>query len=534
MFLFRSSCFLDWVLVLSLDLPHWIRRVVTVDQFTTAMASIQEASASPRQEIDSQQSRQFVVQDETPCDSRPHLPPPLGSIVPRAPPYMLHGPFEVASPALRLFDGSSTWDDLDSIPVANLPAKFRMPDMERYIVVGCLYTYLRLYSTVMRAHGLDESQMITMFPLSLSEASRRELEGLRQRSDEFISSFISHRQGKIAEILTPEGAAWLMDLDGNRFSEPTNVDQLKSNPSRPSFLSFLLPYHPSLRYVPCLKTTLRPWDQMSSLTASTWTVVFGLPGSHGYDLYLVEPPRSFQLGPHFSTLGCHHASPSGRYILDIWARFNDFMTFVLQTCRAPDAILGHIFHFGCDLWIFTYVACSMIDDFMSPDFRPIIHRCHTRAYFRSIEIFRSSWSCMLIPICEASPLVYMIIHGYGIHARSMFDFILSEFSEEPLDRVILGYISNHCASHWCYSRVIGDGSISITRLRCIVFASSTIIPELFIDMSSQRSVVRDSSFSLLDPLLDLCESSYWGIPPLFGFTVSHADFMVVGPICRSL
>ncbi|RVW70823.1 hypothetical protein CK203_059381 [Vitis vinifera] len=27
--------------------------------------------------------------------------------------------------------------------------------------------------------------------------------------------------------LTPEGAAWLMDLDGNRFLEPTNVDQLK-------------------------------------------------------------------------------------------------------------------------------------------------------------------------------------------------------------------------------------------------------------------------------------------------------------------
>ncbi|RVW67067.1 Gag-Pol polyprotein [Vitis vinifera] len=27
--------------------------------------------------------------------------------------------------------------------------------------------------------------------------------------------------------LTPEGAAWLTDLDGNQFSEPTNVDQLK-------------------------------------------------------------------------------------------------------------------------------------------------------------------------------------------------------------------------------------------------------------------------------------------------------------------
>ena len=27
--------------------------------------------------------------------------------------------------------------------------------------------------------------------------------------------------------LTLEGVAWLMDLDGNQFSEPTNVDQLK-------------------------------------------------------------------------------------------------------------------------------------------------------------------------------------------------------------------------------------------------------------------------------------------------------------------
>ena len=27
--------------------------------------------------------------------------------------------------------------------------------------------------------------------------------------------------------LALEGAAWLMDLDGNRFSESTNVDQLK-------------------------------------------------------------------------------------------------------------------------------------------------------------------------------------------------------------------------------------------------------------------------------------------------------------------
>ena len=37
----------------------------------------------------------------------------------------------------------------------------------------------------------------------------------------------------------------------------------------PSFLSFLLPYHPSLHYVLCLQTALRPGDQMSFSTAPT-------------------------------------------------------------------------------------------------------------------------------------------------------------------------------------------------------------------------------------------------------------------------
>ena len=43
---------------------------------------------------------------------------------------------------------------------------------------------------------------------------------------------------------------------------------------RPTFPSFLLPYHPSLRCVPCLKTTLRPWDRMSSSTTPTCTGVW--------------------------------------------------------------------------------------------------------------------------------------------------------------------------------------------------------------------------------------------------------------------
>ena len=65
------------VFILSLGIASWIRvegrlvrvsertdmdqQVVTVDQFTTAMASVQEALASLRQEIGGQQSRPLVV-----------------------------------------------------------------------------------------------------------------------------------------------------------------------------------------------------------------------------------------------------------------------------------------------------------------------------------------------------------------------------------------------------------------------------------------------------------------------------------------
>ena len=60
------------------------------------------------------------------------------------------------------------WDDPDDVLVATLPVGFRMPDIERYKGVGCPRIHLRLYSTVMRALGLDEAQLLTLFPLSLS------------------------------------------------------------------------------------------------------------------------------------------------------------------------------------------------------------------------------------------------------------------------------------------------------------------------------------------------------------------------------
>ena len=108
-----------------------------------------------------------------------------------------------------------------------------MPDIERYMGRGCPRIHLQLYNVVIRGHRLDEAQMITLFPLSLSgaaqrwfasldpsrrrtwadlgqefirqysfntvvEVSRRELEALKQKPYESITSFISCWREKIA------------------------------------------------------------------------------------------------------------------------------------------------------------------------------------------------------------------------------------------------------------------------------------------------------------------------------------------------
>ena len=70
---------------------------------------------------------------------------------------------------LRTSEGLAYWDDFDGTPTAGLPAKFKMPEMERYSGVGCPRIHLKVYITLMRAHSLDESQMIMLFPMSLSD-----------------------------------------------------------------------------------------------------------------------------------------------------------------------------------------------------------------------------------------------------------------------------------------------------------------------------------------------------------------------------
>ena len=65
-------------------------------------------------------------------------------------------------------DETISWDDTDDMSVSTLPVDFRMPEIERYTSVGCPRIHLRLYNTIMRALGLDEAQLLTLFPLSLS------------------------------------------------------------------------------------------------------------------------------------------------------------------------------------------------------------------------------------------------------------------------------------------------------------------------------------------------------------------------------
>ena len=95
----------------------------------------------------------------------PPPPPPLDQTVPQVSPYLLHDQSEVVPSTtlhttvlkdtharmdlikqrirqLRVSDSSVIWDDLDSIPMASLSAKFKMPDIERYISVDCSCIHL--------------------------------------------------------------------------------------------------------------------------------------------------------------------------------------------------------------------------------------------------------------------------------------------------------------------------------------------------------------------------------------------------------
>ena len=75
--------------------------------------------------------------------------------------------------SLNVTDGVMSWDGYDDLSVTVFSVEFRMPNIKRYTGIGCPRIHLHLYSVVIRGHRLDETQMIMLFPLSLSGAVQR-------------------------------------------------------------------------------------------------------------------------------------------------------------------------------------------------------------------------------------------------------------------------------------------------------------------------------------------------------------------------
>nr|CAN83640.1 hypothetical protein VITISV_001524 [Vitis vinifera] len=171
------SIFVGEFIVTSLDSPSWIRvggRLTRAsdqsDQRSDQgdMDSQIEAIASLGQRIDGQQAQQVPVQEDTQFDTTVPPPPPHSQPTSQTIPFTLHSQTEVAPPPAIVptpisEDPHARMDKLEQ----------KMPEIERYTGIGCPRIHLRLYSTVMRAHGLDDAQMVMLFPMSLSGAAQR-------------------------------------------------------------------------------------------------------------------------------------------------------------------------------------------------------------------------------------------------------------------------------------------------------------------------------------------------------------------------
>ena len=74
---------------------------------------------------------------------------------------------------LRISESPDLWDESEGPAVTPLPPKFQMPDMERYTGQGDPRSHLRLYRHMLTGCGLDESQILALFPRSLTGLAQR-------------------------------------------------------------------------------------------------------------------------------------------------------------------------------------------------------------------------------------------------------------------------------------------------------------------------------------------------------------------------
>ena len=172
---------------------------MVIEQLAAAIAALEDTVHGLSQRIDRQQTPQLSAQDDTQFDMGAPPPPPPPSMapppIPQGTPVVVQRSTKVIQPhatilvqtigasedriqrveqmlrQMRVAEGMDVRDGFDSAPVTPLPPKFRMPDMERYTGRGCPRTHLRIYSQLMRGIGLDEAQLIMLFPLSLSSVA---------------------------------------------------------------------------------------------------------------------------------------------------------------------------------------------------------------------------------------------------------------------------------------------------------------------------------------------------------------------------
>ncbi|RVW73734.1 hypothetical protein CK203_054975 [Vitis vinifera] len=201
------------------DTPDMDQQVVTADQFTATMVSIQELWLASGREIGGQQGRPPTVQDETPYDSHPPPPPHpflqcirhhhmyytgiLRSLHPSRPGRCcrLSSGCQILRGTLVLVVRASTSDlqhrDEGSW-IGRASDDHSFPPISEW-AGSALVCVSGPRDAV---HGMTGPGVPTTVSFNtVVDVSRRELEALRQRTEESVSSFISRWRGKIAEIV---------------------------------------------------------------------------------------------------------------------------------------------------------------------------------------------------------------------------------------------------------------------------------------------------------------------------------------------
>ncbi|RVW32853.1 hypothetical protein CK203_107187 [Vitis vinifera] len=222
--------------------------------------------------------------------------------------------------------------------------------------------------------------------------------------------------------LTPRGAAWLMDLDGNQFSEPTNVDQLK----RVTLVSMLVDGSSYVSFprpsILCIHLVVYFESEMSDLLLGTLGLILGyIPLS----IEICRSSWSCMLIPTYEI----HAETT---------------TFLLSY---HDPVVGLLLSHSLWIWM-TRITHLMMDDLMLSSFL-IYHTSgvilgHIRFQGASLEpssqarTFRATISSQL---WRSKPPSFL---SFGVQSHHLFVALRLE----PPSFLSYGVQSHHLFSVW--------------------------------------------------------------------------------------